>query len=450
MGFERKKIGLGKLMISTDNPRFKETKDQNEAIAIMLAKRGDEIYNMARDMLEVGQNPTVDISVYASPDGIYKVKDGNRRFTAIKLMMHPSLVPKADKVNKKRYKELNGKIDRSKYRYIDCTVFDDENEADLWVERNHSGFQNGIGQVQWDAIQKKRFASKRSNTVDPAVQVYDYVTAQRGIEARDKFPITTLERLLRSTVFRDAMGYRIEDTGVIVERDTEQFLDEMAQVIEDISGDDYTVRNFMTTDDISTYISDRREAGRFRPYEISEAFHISEAEKPPEPVPVKAPSEAVPCRMPTSKRQTLIPKDVDMDIRPEKINDIYDELKKLNVNSLRNCGSVMLRVFLDLSINYYLEEYEDHVVNKRKLSEVRTNTDFTLDARMNRVLDDLKNLKKIDDSIYKTIHAIMRDENLQLVVELNQYVHNYHFNPKTDDLKVLWNNLEGFFRAIFS
>jgi len=200
MGFERKKIGLGKLMISTDNPRFKETKDQNEAIAIMLAKKGDEIYNMARDMLEVGQNPTVDISVYASPDGTYKVKDGNRRVTAIKLMMHPSLVPKADKVNKKRYKELNGKIDRSKYRYIDCTVFDDENEADLWVERNHSGFQNGIGQVQWDAIQKKRFASKRSNTVDPAVQVYDYVTAQRGIEARDKFPITTLERLLRSTV----------------------------------------------------------------------------------------------------------------------------------------------------------------------------------------------------------------------------------------------------------
>jgi len=75
---------------------------------------------------------------------------------------------------------------------------------------------------------------------------------------------------------------------------------------------------------------------------------------------------------------------------------------------------------------------------------------LNLDARMNRVLDDLKNLKKIDDSIYKTIHAIMRDENLQLVVELNQYVHNYHFNPKTDDLKVLWNNLEGFFRAIFS
>ncbi|NCA74285.1 MAG: hypothetical protein EOM93_05535 [Gammaproteobacteria bacterium] len=452
MGFERRKIGLGKLRISTENPRFKETKDQKEAIAIMLAKRGDEIYNMARDLLEVGRNPTTEISVYANPDGTYKVKDGNRRVTAVKLMMDPSLVPKADKLNKNRYIQLNKKIDRAKYKYIDCIVFDNEDEADLWVERNHSGFQGGIGQIQWDSIQKKRFASKRKKT-DPTMQIFDFVTAKRNIEMRDDFPITTLERILGFKVFREALGYRIEEGNVIVERDIEQFIDEVAEVINDLSGNSgkkYTVRDFIDQDKASVYISEKRKEGMFRPYEISEDFDISKAEKPPEPVP-KAPPKALPSRLPTSKRTTLIPKDVDLDIHPEKINDIYHELQELNIRKRTNCGSVMLRVFLDLSIDYYLTENGDHVSDKGKtFSEIRTSKDFHLDAKIRVILKDLKGLKKIDNNIDRAVLGLLDDDDLKLAIELNQYVHNYHFNPKPDNIKLIWNNLEGFIKAMLS
>lgn len=452
MGFERRKIGLGKLRISTENPRFKETKDQKEAIAIMLAKRGDEIYNMARDLLEVGRNPTTEISVYANLDGTYKVKDGNRRVTAIKLMMDPSLVPRADKLNRNRYTQLNKRINRARYRYIDCIVFDNEDEADLWVERNHSGFQGGIGQIQWDSIQKKRFASKRKKT-DPTMQIFDFVTAKRNIETKDDFPITTLERILGFKVFREALGYRIEDGNVIVERDIEQFIDEIAEVINDLSGNSgkkYTVRDFIDQDKASAYISEKRKEGMFRPYEISEDFDISEAEKPPEPVP-KAPFEFTPSRLPTSKRTTLIPKDVDLDIHSEKINDIYHELQELNIKKLTNCGSVMLRVFLDLSIDYYLAENGDRVSDKGKgFSEIRTSKDFHLDAKIRVVLKDLKGLNKIDNNIERAVLGLLNDDNLELTIELNQYVHNYHFNPKPDDIKVTWNNLEGFIKAVLS
>jgi len=453
MGFERRKIGLGKLMISTENPRFKETKDQKEAIAIMLAKRGDEIHNIARDILEVGQNPTTEISVYAEPDGTYKVKDGNRRVTAIKLMMDPSWIPKSDKLNRTRYRQLNKRIDRSKFRYIDCIVFDDENEADLWVERNHSGYQNGIGQVQWDSIQKKRFASKRDGA-DPILQIFDFVTAKKNMDIEDNFPITTLERMFGYNTFRETLGYRIENGNVIVERDVDRFVDEVAEIIKDFSkklGGKYTVRDVIDQKKASEYISNKRQEGRFRPFTPSEDFDISEAEKLPEPIPATPSTKTVPSRLPTSKRTTLIPADVDIDIHSEKINDIYHELQNLNIKKLTNCGSVMLRVFLDLSIDYYLSKNEDHSSEKgRKFSEIRGNPSVNLDTKMRLVLKDLKSLKKVDENISKTVMGLLNDDDLQLTVELNQYVHNYHFNPKADDVKVLWNNLEGFIRAVLS
>ena len=55
-------------------------------------------------------------------------------------------------------------------------------------------------------------------------------------------------------------------------------------------------------------------------------------------------------------RNTIIPKAFLADVTHSRINKIFVELKKLNADEFPNAASVMLRVFLGLSLDHFLEE----------------------------------------------------------------------------------------------
>ena len=61
----------------------------------------------------------------------------------------------------------------------------------------------------------------------------------------------------------------------------------------------------------------------------------------------------------TSKRNVLIPEDFKVNCTVVKINDIINELKRLNFGYCVNAQAVLLRVLLELSLKYYLNRVSE-------------------------------------------------------------------------------------------
>ena len=57
----------------------------------------------------------------------------------------------------------------------------------------------------------------------------------------------------------------------------------------------------------------------------------------------------------TTPRKTLIPTEFIISISHQKVNLIYDELKKLKVDDYRNAVAVLFRVFLELSVDHFIK-----------------------------------------------------------------------------------------------
>ncbi|WP_242437552.1 hypothetical protein [Proteus mirabilis] len=105
---ERKTIKVNKLLLDTNNSRFPDLADnQRDAISKMLENQGDKISNLAKDIAIRGLDPSENILVHESEEepGFYIVDEGNRRVTALKLLLSPELAPN-EKIKKplKKYK----------------------------------------------------------------------------------------------------------------------------------------------------------------------------------------------------------------------------------------------------------------------------------------------------------------------------------------------------------
>ncbi|EBJ8061661.1 hypothetical protein F6558_22590, partial [Salmonella enterica] len=91
-----KSMNINKLLLDVDNPRFPTSaENQRDAIAKMLELQYERIYRLAKDIVAKGLDPSENILVYPSEeeDGFFIVAEGNRRVTALKLLLSPKLAP---------------------------------------------------------------------------------------------------------------------------------------------------------------------------------------------------------------------------------------------------------------------------------------------------------------------------------------------------------------------
>ena len=89
------KIKIANLQLDLKNFRFEEQHSQKEAIETMIADQKNKLVTLAKDIVENGLNPTDLIMVVRMPEGKnqYKVLEGNRRVTCLKLIFNQNLIP---------------------------------------------------------------------------------------------------------------------------------------------------------------------------------------------------------------------------------------------------------------------------------------------------------------------------------------------------------------------
>jgi hypothetical protein len=446
--FVNKKLPVSKLNLNIENPRFDPVESQDIALEMMVRSGSDEFYNLAKHIADNGLNPSEQPIVFIDADGNYTVKDGNRRVAAIRAIQHPSKISSGNPAYVKRFKLLKEKADCANLRSVQCVIFDDEAEADKWVELKHTGENKGIGTVSWNTLQIERFRAHRNEKESAVLQVYNYIEKNAEGELLGKlqentFPITNLERLISYPKFRDFVGIGYDDGRVVHNADEEITKKALLKVAKDLAFKEKKVDNIKTTELMDSYIEElkRQSYG---------ATTLTPSTKPivethydhGEPDKKETPKTKKKEKPPTHQRKKVIPEDFSLMIDDARINNIYQELKTIGVDRFPNASSVLFRTFLELSIDVYIENSQVKNITKNS----------TLINKINRVKDHL-----IENGIMQPIElqgltALCNKSNNQpipMTEQFNGYVHNPYYNPGPGDLKNLWDNLQRFMERIW-
>ena len=146
----------------------------------------------------------------------------------------------------------------------------------------------------------------------------------------------------------------------------------------------------------------------------------------------------------SSNRNHLIPSSCRLTIPETKINNIYIELKSdlLIDNSTKavpNAVGVLFRVFLEISIDYFLEK-----------EGVNLSKDTKLAGKITKCSEILENGKHATKKQLENIRKVATHQNSILGIQnFHDYVHSYKSNPSSSDLISKWDNLQEFFQILW-
>jgi len=376
--------------------------------------------------------------------GKYTVLEGNRRFAAIKLLGNPSVMNDLEirAPIKKKLEELSEAFNLKDIEPIDCFDIGERQAATAWLSQRHTGQNNGRGIVDWGGVATARFRGR-----DPALQAYELVLNYGGLSEEekraieDRFPITTLDRLLSTPAVRERIGMEISDSKLKSDLPPSELIKPLRKMVLDLASGDWNVTKLKSKDQQIAYVSKfgkdlpnlKKRTGTMKAVDgLEEKDFTSRAPKPrPKPRPVV--------------RKTLIPRDCYLTVSNAKIAEITKELRSLPLADYRHSISVLFRVFLETSVDHYLSAAKIPltvvVKGHQKDKSLRAKVDEAI-AEMVKTGTPKKNLDGVSKGINNS-HSPLFHETL------HNYVHNRFYSPTEGELKVAWDNAQLFFETIW-
>ncbi len=441
-----KKISLKSLWINTENYRFEPSESQAEAIAVMVEDQKDKLYNLAEDIAENGMNIS-DLPIVTdlpSHRGKFLVLEGNRRITSLKILYNPSLLndTSASSSLKKKFLQLHTKAQHKVPAKLECVFYTDPTEADKWIKLKHTGANDGVGTVEWDGQQKARYQVKVGEQSSPGLQVLEYLKNSAEFDETQKnklstVKVTTLTRLVTDKDVQKVLGITIENGQVTSKLPEIEVLKGYSQIIKDLLRKDFNVKSVYTKEQRQDY------AAKFPKYsrpnlelETSKSWSAMPAKKgqatPATPAAQKA-KKAV------TDRNKVIPKNCILTISNPKVNEIYDELQRISLTDFIYSPAALLRVFIELSFDIYIEEHSLTTAP----SSAKSGT--VLHSKGHQVISHMRNTGWSDDAISLGMRNLLNGKDTILSLEtLHAYLHNHRVSPSPETLKIAWDSIQDF------
>lgn len=438
-------IELSKLRIDLRNPRLpNDPTSQREAFGSMADVQGAKLIALCDHIVNHGLSPAQKFIVMPDDTDQFVVLDGNRRLTALRALEQPDLI--TDRLTPANAAEL--KRLAKNYRPVDdlpCVVFESETKADPWITLIHEGEGGGAGLLTWGAQQKARH-NERKGTKPYYMQVLDFVlkegdpsdkTKQRY--AAGRYPVTTLERLLSTPVVRDRLGIEFSAGQVTTKFPKPELLKGLTKAVDEIGTGEIKVGAVMSQKDRIAYIH------TFDADDLPESGTRSDIATPIEDAPDTVQNGSGngngKNKNHSTTRQKLIPSSYKVTINVSRINDIYVELRqRLKVNEVPNAAGVLLRVFLELSVDEYVHNHQvalpkdKNLVNKATaVADHMESNGIATKHQLHGIREALKNPEK--GNIVTTLHAL---------------VHNRDMTLGPTDLMALWDRLAVFIQKMWS
>jgi hypothetical protein len=495
MTYSRRSIAVHRLLLDERNARLGDEQPNQQATVRALAQLlGKELMEQAADIVENGLDPTNLITVTPDESRInhYRVIEGNRRLLALKALDDPSIVESVlSPARRKRLAELSELHNKEAFSSIPCVVFDSELSARHWIELRHTGANNGVGLVEWDANEKDRYRSRHGGSSDrsPAGQIMDFVDSLEEPPDDSKPIISTIKRLIATPSVRERLGIEIKDGKVHSLYPAEEVIKGLRTIVDDLRSGAIKVSNVYHLDDRTNYMDgfdpsllpnpDRKFDKSVELTKLSVGVTpavangsvggpppapASASPTPPPSAPAAAPSASSGPASPTSAapagaatkqppstarvypprvRATLIPSSCALHITDPRIKSIYHELRRLNVEQFPNVSAVGLRVFLELSV--------DHHLGTRNIMAESVRNTTRLAKRLKDLAHDMYQANEIPLAVERVVIKVA-DGGGSLnatTFALNQYVHNQFAFPKATEILTAWDELQPFLQALW-
>jgi hypothetical protein len=447
-------IDVSSLLFDTENARYADEPTSQQAAAIDLAeKHSDHVVQLASDIVEHGMDPLALPAVVASGDTRkrYTLLEGNRRLLAVRALETPTLIASALSPSAaKKVSDLSKRYVKQPVTSFRCVLFESEESARHWIYIRHTGQNDGAGLVSWGSTEKDRFQARHSGKLKPAGQVIAFVEAHGDLSAAAKTSNkgiqTNVERLVETTDVRNALGIDIIDGDVVSLYPLEEVVKGLTRIVEELKTETVTVPHLYHAQQRRDYIGGfgRKDLPKKRsmlkdPVVLSD---LTTGRAKPRTVKSTTGGKGGTKKPPT--RTTVIPATTtQLNVAPPRINGIYNELLTMNAEQYPNASSVLLRVFIELSV--------DHVIDEKNLMSEADMRSKPLARKLKAVAAYLKQARKISAKLNSAVDGIANGPSFLApgVPTFNQYVHNQFVFPKPSELYAAWDELSPFMEKVW-
>jgi hypothetical protein len=446
------KLKIEDLVLDHDNPRITHAEGQQEALQKVVKEQKTKLVRLAQSIVAKGLNPMDRLLVLRlnqKPERFIAL-EGNRRTAVFKMLSKPSVMTGLDMPPPMRtlLEKCAHGFSKSKVEPISCFELDSRQDGDYWLELRHKGEQRGAGVVPWSPPAQQRFLERT-----PTIQALEMVTERGGLTAdqraliTDKFPLTTLQRFVEDKAVRKAMGFDVKKGKLVTNLPAAEVLKPLKRVVLDLATKKKKVSSFYKSDQMLEYVQGFDGKSRA---DLSKA---KAAERTVDEIPIsefgKATQPPARRKLDPSDRKELVPKGCPVNVTDNRIAEIYKELRTLKLEDgpspAPNAIAVLLRVFLEMSVDHFLEN------NGGSLKAVDNGRERwkKLDTKLKEVIAMLVSMGVAQTKLA----AILRSADVKtspMNVELfHLYVHERFATPSPAELKAAWNNAQPLFEKIW-
>lgn len=446
-------VDVDKLDLDLDNPRNEQQGSQREAFEVMLTSEPKKSQALAQHIIDNGLNPTDFIAVIPGAGDRFTVVEGNRRAAVLRALLKPALLdgipPSAAQAGMvKKLRAFASQAKELGLNKIDVAFFNSREDANVWIALKHIGENGGAGTVKWDGIQTARFRKG-----DAATSLIEFGKQQGWFTEQDisgtrAFPVSTLARLIGDPDVRAALGLELRQGDLTSIVPPAELAKGVKRVVADLLGDYWTVTKLKSKKDREDYIAQLPSSGRPNLNKAAEPWAISQDAQSSKPAVAVGPAKA--SSKPTSRlRTTLIPSSFIASINSPRINDIYRDLKRINVHSHANASAVLFRVLIELSVDELIEA---------KAVTVQAQTPKrppTLAEKINASVQWLRDGRMLTKQAAEMARRLGGNEAANpndqtvTVTTLHAFMHNRFASPIPTELNAIWSSAEPFMTALF-
>lgn len=458
--FNYLELKVDQLLLDEENPRLGSAGNRLGALEALIERNPDHFRNMMLSIKENGLDPGDNFYVINAPKkGRYIVLEGNRRLSALKVLFNPDVLsdtnlPTADRESLRR--AALG-FNRSQFPKIKCIRFKNRAEAKKWIKKRHTGSMDGEGRIDWSPSEIQRFNDDMS-----ILDVIDFIERNAGFtpaewkSAKSKIvrgKWSTVARLLDSTAGREHIGILImlEPNGrktPHLTRNPSWAASVLKKIIEDIRDDKVNSRKLNTLLEIEKYFNSLPKALQPKGKPVaSKAFKdiTLKTSRTPQKKPVKPKPKTV--KAPRLGR-TLAPEENSFRLpKSRKGQRLLREATMINVDDLTISAAAVLRAFLELALNQYMD---NNSLPRTYESKGGREIELGLTDKAKSVMNHIKEERRASRDDMQGFESKVVNRNAESSIQsLHSIVHNKYRIPVPDEVLACWESCVPVFEAAF-
>lgn len=465
------------LLLDPKNPRIPDSGrslSQRDLLADLVAN--EKVYDLAKSIAENGYYPVEALIIVEESKSKYVV-EGNRRLAALKLLLSPESAP--DKGAERRFRTLAGRTNPSVLRKVKVIKAPSREDAAPVIMGRHTRSQV----ESWSPLMQAKFYHNlvgrglkvkdiseqyglQPSEITDALQMYTMYNVACAIDLPEdvakkvqnprEFPITNLERLYKNPKVTKFLGITFDDSKQpIGSVDPKEFMKGYGKIVTDIATGTVHSRNINTADEMDKYLS---SFGAQKPNHDKNGEFTSEMLLHPETKKDSKVKSVVERMRPRPKPvpKGIIPLSFVCSVNNQRINDVFNELKKLPVAKHPNAVALMFRSLLEMGLGYYLDR-TGHITEittkereKREKKENRLPADWhpTLSQMLKYTVNGGAGIIS-NGNVHRALKKLIDEKDEMLSIDtLNLFVHNEHFYPTEDKLRAFWARMQPLFEII--